>query len=406
MGRNAIVPQSTEKDSISRGVGKKSEIDTLYSQLVHCYIPFLSPPFLPPFPLQLIAQARAWRGYPLPERTQLVAAIQDIDAAKGTPVQNVYRVRGESMAMPGTVIDVGKESASWFTLDDGTIAIRAGWLGTLLVLTETLFRVLRVVELELEQLVPDFLTSQDRPRAPSAAAEERSRAEFVRMWQERKTRESLQWVLAAGKIPLGIGGRPPMIAPQLAGAATVVRLQREGVDEPKASSAAAGLAGVLLNRKVRPEEIRHWRDLFHKVKVPSNADNIPLPQYLSCQLAEDNNLQDRMAVFSPAALLNALVPPNSTCVDLASLIPQIQRERYPEQAEKKEKPSKEKKPAQKEWLFTCRQCNSSEMQKGEIWAHLQNHGIQDEEIDLDLEHKTIYRIGTKEILATLRQIRI
>jgi hypothetical protein len=400
------MPLTKAKPSKSQRVTEKSEIDTLYSRLVHCYTPFPSTSFLPPFPLQLIAQARAWRGYQLPVRTQLVAAIQEVDAAKGAVVQNVYRVRGESWVMPGTVIDVGKESASWFTLDDGTIAIRAGWLGTLLVLTETLFRVLRVLELELEHLVPDFFTSQDRQGAPSAAAEERSRAEFVRMWRERKTRESLQWVLAAGKIPLGIGGRPPIIAPQLAGAAVAVRLQREGVDEIKASSAAAGLANVLLNRVVRPDEIRHWRNLFCRVKVPSKEGNIPLPQYLSCQLAEDKNLQDQMDVFSPSTLLNTLAPPTSTCVDLASLIPQIQRGRTPHPA-KKESSLKKRKPPQRQWLVTCRLCDSPEMRAEEIWPHLQTHGISKEEMEIpDAGEKAVCRKGTGELLATLRQIRI
>lgn len=390
--------QNRGKTASSQGLREKSEIGNLFLRLNHSYAPFPSSSFLPPFPLQLIAQARAWRGHPLPNRRDLVSAVQAIDAVRGLPVRDNYCYQGESTA--GGVIDVQKESESWFTLDDGTVAIRAGWLAMTLVLTEMLFRVLRVLELELEPLVPELLCS----RGLSA---ERSRAEFVRMWEERSTGASTSWVLAAGNIALGIGGRPPLFAPQIAAAAIAARLQQERVDEMEALAATANLASVLLNRRIRPEEIRHWRDLFYRVKVPRTNGESSLPQYISCELAEDKRLQNLVEISTPSTFLNALAPPTSTCVDIASLIPQIQREKAPRSSPRKNSSLKEKTPLQKLHLFTCRLCVFPEMRITEIWPHLKNHGIREEEMDIPEDNeKAIYRKGTDEILATLRQIKV
>jgi hypothetical protein len=103
---------SGQKTTPKYGVVTKAEIDTLFERLRYLYEDLYTP--IPrialPFPLQLVARVRVWRGQTVPDAGRFLKAVESVARNGMSPVE----------------------------------------VETLVMVNETLFRPMRAVELELE----------------------------------------------------------------------------------------------------------------------------------------------------------------------------------------------------------------------------------------------------------------
>ena len=201
------------------------------------------------------------------------------------------------------------------------------------------------------------------------------------------------WVLAAGGVWLSIKGRPSLLAPKVVAATVAVRLQRDGVAQLQAERRAANVASVLLNRPVRPYEVRLWCDSLNQVKVHGDTS---LPQYLAnpFQALDDGGTFVRDNIFfpthvGPSYFLSACLLPISTCVDFALLERLIEEKIH------------------KHSLLLCRVCGAIDMTTAEMWAHLENeHGISPSLFSIMYTRGVVRQKDTRKLLATAYQRRV
>lgn len=330
---------------------KKSEMGGLFHRLATAFAPETFPPFR--FPHRVIAQARAWRGYPVPDLKQLTSASEALALEK--------------------------------------IGVLPGEVELLVTLGEAFFRPMRAVELELEPLLPEFFKSHGSF----------SGAEFSWLWEEKARAVGKGWVLAAGRRPVWITGRPSLIAPKVVGAVVSERLQLDGTDQPTALQRAADFETLLSGRPVKPSEVDHWRARFRRVQVRRGHDAISLTRFLAYPLEALGKdrvwFADKMVWWTPSDILEAYALPVSTSAQVAGLF-----WRGPH------RPREKQGGAPATTLYACHRCESEEMYNEGIDRHLTiNHGIPQDLLYIpegragDLVHE--YRhTETKELLATWR----
>ncbi len=356
------------KQQTARGVTPKSKFGPLFEQVRARYArgPFGRPPRFPlgeaeqwpraPLPEAqrlgaavgpLVAQARLWRGFPLPDATALGQAFQGL-AQHGMPA----------------------------------------WEAQILVMvTESLVRPMRPVELAVERLLPRFFAEQtDRGRMAELAQATAQRA-FRWLWEEKTREVGDGWLLAATRRPLWVRGRPGFHAPKVAGAAVAERLELEGTARDAAVLAAAGLVSVLTGHPVLPKTIAYWRQVFRGVSVRQGEERISLPRYFAYPLtrlgeAEQDTINRRAILnqLTPTAFLETWALPIATGADLASLF-------------WRQGPTKR---------AACQLCDTEEMPLETLYEHLtQTHGIPGTAITLP-ERRSIPRFASSWYANELR----
>ena len=316
---------SGQKTTPKYGVVTKAEIDTLFERLRYLYEDLYTP--IPrialPFPLQLVARVRVWRGQTVPDAGRFLKAVESVARNGMSPVE----------------------------------------VETLVMVNETLFRPMRAVELELEaqDWTAKFFGWARTEISPVA------RLQFRQLWQETAAEVGEEWYLAARRRPLSISGKPALIAPKITGAVIARRLQDEGIQESSALNAGAVLEAVLMGRQLLPADIpvaarkvKHWRDVFGGVQVPRSEGGMSLTRYLAYPLEIVQQKKwisggrFQSAWTTPTDVLTEWVLPIATCADFAGLF----WRRGPDT------------------LAACQLCDTEEMPLEEIWRHLEtDHAI-------------------------------
>lgn len=291
-------------------------------------------------------------------------------------------------------------------------------LELLVMLAEAYFRPLKNFELELEKLLPEFF-AVERYNEPQVVL----RSQFELLYGQKERESGVKWVLAAGGVPLSVGGRPPLIAPKVVGAVVAQRLLPEMKDLTEkvvltdnailhALERGALIATTLQHRLVRPEEVRLWRELCNRIVVPTQTGKVALARYLAYL---PNMVEDLrhigipyLAASSPSSLLGLSIFPTFACVAFAKLIPQVERQSRKGQPPQQRKTQSARR-AEKTTLFLCRLCKAGEeVNPNEIFEHLNlDHGVQPEDMILD-EGDQISEIRNKstgKLIATARRIR-
>ncbi len=320
---------------------EKSKIRDLLDRLGQLYgqIRLLAPY---PFPLLHIARARVWRGFPLPANDELLAAMEQ--AAQ----------RGMS-----------------------DIEVSA-----LIVVTETLFRSLKAVELAVEGVFPAFAEKWAGDFMPVKTYESTlADVEFMQLWEMRAREVGEGWVLAAGRRPIWIGGRPSLVSPKILGSAVAERLQLEGAPETAALETAARLESVLAGDEVRLEQVRHWQRIYRGILVRlPNEDMVPLTRHLAYPLRPLGSepplspergfqLYEALYAMSPADYLRQWRLPPSACADFAGT---MWRGPYRSSTDGRGR-------AKGVDLFSCSRCDADEMLAESFWLHLrEHHGLSDD----------------------------
>ena len=95
-------------------------------------------------------------------------------------------------------------------------------LELLVMLAEAYFRPLKTFELELEKLLPEFFVGE-RFNEPQIVLQ----SQFELLYGQKEREFGVEWVLAAGEVPLPIRGRPPLIAPKVVGAANIDKILKQ-----------------------------------------------------------------------------------------------------------------------------------------------------------------------------------
>lgn len=267
------------KKSFPRSVdAKKSEIDTLFAQLCALYGPVHSNRVF--IPEQLIAQARVWRGQRTPDPPALMGVLATL-AAKG-------------LSLPKSCFLIG--------------------------LCESLFRPLRAAELALEQGFPALLQRCGEAWPPTSAERALLISEFRQQWKAQEAWYGGEWVLAVGRKPLSLHGRPQFIAPWVAGVAVQRGLMLSSVSEAEAKESARQLVSVLLGRPVRSDEIQAWQARLERIQVPTEAGASLLPAVL-IQVTRVAELPTFLAqTVTPAWFLNAVSLPLEVCEQMVAMV--------------------------------------------------------------------------------------
>lgn len=355
------------------GVATKSEIDDLFERLFRLYGGGLFAGV--PFPIHQAEQARAWRGFPRPDWEALKQAVHPIDEIK------IGRISG------------GFEEPSLFPYTDGSIGMKVGWLGALIVIAETVFRVVQRGELELEAIFPAVLSSRGLP-IHSEPRKELLRGDFRRLAAEKLRGSGREWVLAGGRTPLSIRGRPPFIAPKVVGAVVCRRLTVAKVPRGQAENLAARLSSVLLGRPVRVEDVAHWDREFFRVKIESGTQEVSLTAYL----AEPLTLVSREAIdrATPHRILDVFKLPQNAFAQFAGRISPIERASA---RVRREPPRQVSRQEVNDQMFSCSRCG--ELVEGTAsWGHLSGkHGVREEDLHLSDDGKEIQLKSTREVLA-------
>ena len=370
--REKILKKPTAKQLVT----KKYEKGDLFSRLLSGYRPPPGANLL--FPFRQIQQARAWRGHPTPglrELSQAMATVRE----KGMPIEQLE------------------------------ISIMTA---------EILFRPMKTFEIEVEKILPEFFAwglgddRFDRPQPESVL-----RVHFGQLCRDKQREFGEGWLLAAGKVSLSVGGRPPLIAPKVVGAAVAQRMIQDTNQVTNESllvayQTAAVIASVLQCRTVRPEEVRHWRELCNRINVPTEKlGKVSLSRYLG-SLRDMVDKIGRLGIphlagATPSSWLELSIVSISACLDFAKLIPQIERRSQKIEPVKND-PKNEKQKFRGKLVFCCL-CKEEMSSPQDIWDHLKiDHRVDEEEIGVSNKDpmNEIRRISTGEILATLRNVKL
>ena len=361
MASTDVFPKKTQ------AVRKKSETGGLFQEICKHYDPFHRC-FLP-FPLSVIAQARAWRGHTPPDETLLETSLTAL---------------------------VKKE------LDEGYIKL-------LMAYCESAFRPIRAAELALEKLLPGMLFTRSTYWPPSSEGFVLLESDF---WNQLKVLEGKswkRWVLAAGSVPLNIHGRPPLVAPWIVGATIKRWLAIKKVSDTEAEALALDLASVLLGRGIRPEELRHWESLLNTVAVTlDDKTKVLLPGYLIDigQRMKPNEMGWGGTVgtnWGPKDFLKSVPLDEAACEELAKAIqkgwkrptkPTLSRTRKPQNGVTLEPSVEPEIPMH----ATCDLCSKT-IELHNAYKHLEEaHGISHDEIEADPSRHELRRVGTQEVL--------
>jgi hypothetical protein len=233
------MPPTNGKRLKNQSLTGKPKTDDLFRTICTHYDPFQSR-FLP-FPLSVIAQARAWRGHGQPENEKLARSLK--------------------------------------ALTENGLA--EGQVELLIAYCESAIRPIKAAELEMEKLLPALLYTKSATWPPNSAGFVLLEAEFFKQMKFFENKVGKEWVLAAGAVPLSIHGRPPLIAPWVIGVILKRWLMIKKISDEKSETLAIDITSVLLGRLVRPEELGHWESLLNQVQVThDNGSKTLLPGYL------------------------------------------------------------------------------------------------------------------------------
>ena len=362
-------------------------MDDLFSRLLILYQPGPLPPLSLPmfqgaevpvliFPTLQVAQARVWRNYEAPNSEMLKAVING--------VCRTALAMGEQEE---------EDSRFWKAKEE---------IGIVIALCETLFRPMRAVELSLERLFPGFLFLRGSDWPPSPTAVDQLASDFRHRWKEEEKIFGREWVLAAGATPLAIKQRPALIAPWVAGVTINRWLILKNVPEDRRAQLTLNLVESLMNRNIRPEQIRHWTELVERVLVTTVKGRAPLSGYLVEQVPRILESHISIDQLNPTLFIENVIIDDEACEKFGRM---LQTAWHHTHQVKERVPRSKRAPALKEKReFRCGLCKRESMRTEEVWAHIRDsHNISDGDIEIPDRSKEIIQKSTGRIIASWRE---
>ena len=137
----------------------------------------------------------------------------------------------------------------------------------MIAICESQFRAIKAVELGFEELFAYRFSTPSSPMKPGTLEWELAIKNLARQWRDFQDVCGSGWVLAAGSIPLSVGGRPPLVAPWVVGTITNRWLRTLGANTEELQHLVLDLVAGLLGQPVRWQEFRVWEELVDRITV-------------------------------------------------------------------------------------------------------------------------------------------